>query len=140
MQSRTLIMDGAYGTNLPKGTSPEVYNIENPALVEALHSEYAKYADILKTNTFNVGVGEIIKSITENTVDIALSGLLAGALRVMQGSVEVIRKHSSLPIFLGGAVVSEHFVQEHIKEKDVFYTTDGLSLAALLDSRSIKHE
>lgn len=88
----------------------------------------------------DVGVGDIIKSITESTVAIALSGLLAGALRVMQGSVEVIRKHSSLPIFLGGAVVSESFVQEHIKEKDVFYTTDGLSLAALLDSRSIKHE
>jgi 5-methyltetrahydrofolate--homocysteine methyltransferase len=54
---RVLIADGAMGTmlfaaGLPVGTPPEVWNLENPAAVQAVHDAYiAAGADIVLTNS-----------------------------------------------------------------------------------------
>lgn len=52
------IFDGAMGTmlqqaGLPAGACPEIWNIENPAAVTAIHRQYVEHgADIIETNTF----------------------------------------------------------------------------------------
>ncbi len=55
---RTLLLDGATGTELmargiPGGTAPELWNVERPDIVEAVHRDYfAAGADLVHTNTF----------------------------------------------------------------------------------------
>lgn len=82
----------------------------------------------------NVSVSDIIKAINTDTVAIAMSGLIAQSLSKMKENIKELRKVTSLPIFLGGAVVSEEFVSLHIKDNNIYYTTDGLSMASVLKS------
>ena len=55
---RILFCDGAMGTmlqaaGLPAGREPELWNLERPEVVRALHGQYlAAGADIIATNTF----------------------------------------------------------------------------------------
>lgn len=57
-EGRILFFDGGLGTmlqakGLPPGVSPELFSLERPEIVHAVHSEYALAgADILTTNTF----------------------------------------------------------------------------------------
>lgn len=58
LKTRHLILDGSMGAllqrrGLPAGHAPDLWNLENPAAIEAVHREYAEAgADILITNTF----------------------------------------------------------------------------------------
>ncbi|MHA2369368.1 MAG: homocysteine S-methyltransferase family protein [Candidatus Hodarchaeales archaeon] len=60
VQERPIIFDGAMGTELlarglviEKGTSPELWNVTNPEIVQEIHqSYYDAGADVILTNTF----------------------------------------------------------------------------------------
>jgi 5-methyltetrahydrofolate--homocysteine methyltransferase len=60
IQKRPLLFDGAMGTELlarglviEKGTSPELWNVTNPKIVQEIHkSYYDAGADVVLTNTF----------------------------------------------------------------------------------------
>lgn len=58
LKRRVLILDGACGTQLqregmPDGVSPEIWSLENPEIIRAVHSGYQKAgADIVYTSTF----------------------------------------------------------------------------------------
>ncbi len=60
IRKRRIYFDGGTGTclqsaGLPSGTPPEVWNLERPEKIRALHEEYLNAgADIIKTNTFGV--------------------------------------------------------------------------------------
>ena len=63
-----VILDGAMGTmlqvrGLKTGETPEILNIENPALLTDIHSEYIKAgADIIYANTFGANRYKLSKS------------------------------------------------------------------------------
>ena len=60
LKTKRLYFDGGTGTvlqerGLKPGVPPEILNLENPEMIETLHSEYlSSGADIIKTNTFGV--------------------------------------------------------------------------------------
>ncbi|MGB9856985.1 MAG: homocysteine S-methyltransferase family protein [Dictyoglomaceae bacterium] len=93
--TRPLLFDGAMGTELkrrglPFGVSPELWNLENPQVVEEIHRDYvASGAMVIETNTFGgnrlrlrrAGLEERIKEINQRAVEIAL--------KVSQGKILV---------------------------------------------------
>lgn len=58
LNSRLMVLDGSMGAllmrrGLPAGHAPDLWNLENPGVIEAVQREYAEAgADILITNTF----------------------------------------------------------------------------------------
>ena len=76
-----LFFDGGMGTMLQKngmkgGEIPELLNITNPGLIQAIHSEYIKAgANIITTNTFGANPlkSEIALSDIENIISSAIS-------------------------------------------------------------------
>ncbi|MDO9529884.1 MAG: homocysteine S-methyltransferase family protein [Syntrophales bacterium] len=58
LNKRVLILDGATGTELqkggmPQGACPEIWCLENPRIIQAIHSDYQKSgADVVYTCTF----------------------------------------------------------------------------------------
>lgn len=58
LKKRVLILDGATGTEfqkrgMPSGACPEIWCLENPRIVQAIHSDYQKSgADVVYTCTF----------------------------------------------------------------------------------------
>jgi len=58
LRKRVLILDGATGTELqkrgmPNGVSSEIWSLENPKIISAIHADYKKAgADIIYTSTF----------------------------------------------------------------------------------------
>lgn len=58
LKKELLILDGSMGAllqkrNLPAGYAPDLWNLENPSVIEQVHREYFEAgADILITNTF----------------------------------------------------------------------------------------
>ncbi len=63
-----LFFDGGMGTllqaaGMPAGAIPELYNIDNPALIEGIHHNYLKSgANIIKTNTFGANPLKLTKA------------------------------------------------------------------------------
>ena len=83
---RILFCDGAMGTmlqaaGLPAGREPELWNLERPEVVRALHGQYlAAGADIIATNTFGA-----------NGVKLSghpLEEIVAAAVRLAREAVE----------------------------------------------------
>src|SRR5512141_2022797 len=76
-QGKSLIADGATGTmlmaaGLPAGTAPELWNVEQPEKILALHRAYLEAgSQIILTNTFGgtrlklskMGVGERVREL-----------------------------------------------------------------------------
>ncbi|MFQ5978488.1 MAG: homocysteine S-methyltransferase family protein [Candidatus Heimdallarchaeota archaeon] len=60
IQKRPILFDGAMGTELlarglviEKGTSPELWNVTHPKIIQAIHTSYYEAgADVILTNTF----------------------------------------------------------------------------------------
>ena len=58
LKNKVLVLDGATGTELqkrgmPGGVSPEIWSLENPEVISAVHADYQKAgADIIYTSTF----------------------------------------------------------------------------------------
>ena len=58
LKSKVVILDGATGTELqkkgmPNGVSSEIWSLENPKVISAIHADYEKAgADIIYTSTF----------------------------------------------------------------------------------------
>ena len=58
LNNKVLVLDGATGTELqkrgmPSGVSPEIWCLENPKVISAVHADYQKAgADIVYTSTF----------------------------------------------------------------------------------------
>jgi 5-methyltetrahydrofolate--homocysteine methyltransferase len=75
LKNRTVLLDGAWGTELqkrglPAGACPELWTLENPAPMEAIHRDYSDAgADIISTCTFGGNRRKLnqygIKNITE---------------------------------------------------------------------------
>lgn len=84
---KVLIADGATGTELqkaglPSGTPPELWNLDNPDAIEALHRSYLDAgSDIILTNTFGA-----------SPIKLATKGLENDAIRINQHAVEIARK------------------------------------------------
>ena len=81
-KDRIVLLDGATGTQfqlrgLPAGKSPELLNLEDPAMVEEIHRAYIDAgSDVIYANTFGanrvkLGDGERVKSIVRAGVKIA---------------------------------------------------------------------
>ena len=83
---RILFCDGAMGTmlqaaGLPAGREPELWNLERPEVVRALHGQYlAAGADIIATNTFGAN-GEKLSGHP-------LEEIVAAAVRLAREAVE----------------------------------------------------
>ena len=64
----TILLDGAMGTmlqaaGLPLGAKPEALNIEDPALIESIHAQYAAAGSrILCANTFGASAHKLAGS------------------------------------------------------------------------------
>jgi len=58
LNNKVLVLDGATGTELqkrgmPSGASPEIWSLENPKVISAVHADYKEAgADIIYTSTF----------------------------------------------------------------------------------------
>jgi len=58
LKNKVLVLDGATGTELqkrgmPQGVSPEIWSLENPKVISAVHADYQKAgADIIYASTF----------------------------------------------------------------------------------------
>ncbi len=80
LNNKILVLDGATGTELqkrgmPGGVSPEIWSLENPEVISAIHTDYQKAgAEIVYTSTFgankiklksygNYNVGEVNKKL-----------------------------------------------------------------------------
>lgn len=84
-QQRPLVLDGGMGTaliqrGLPKGASPDLWNLENPTAVEQVHRDFlAAGADLLLTNTFGAsparlapfGAAERVSEVNQQGVKLA---------------------------------------------------------------------
>lgn len=63
--ARTILLDGAMGTmlqaaGLPLGAKPEALNLENPALIESIHAQYAAAGSrIVCANTFGASAHKL---------------------------------------------------------------------------------
>ncbi|MEQ2457268.1 homocysteine S-methyltransferase family protein [Flavonifractor hominis] len=84
---RVLICDGAMGTmlqaaGLPAGREPELWNLEQPALIQQLHGRYlAAGADIITTNTFGANA---VKLAGHPVEEIAAAGVRLARAAVEQ--------------------------------------------------------
>ncbi len=88
-----LVLDGAMGTQLQArglepGGCPELWNLERPTVVEAIHRDYlAAGAEILETNTFggnrarldDYGLGDRTRDVCRRATEIALGAAEAFA-------------------------------------------------------------
>ncbi len=65
LKKRVLILDGAWGTELqklgmPRGACPELWCLENPRVIQTIHSNYQKSgADVIYTSTFGANRFEL---------------------------------------------------------------------------------
>jgi len=99
VKTRTVLLDGAMGTELmarglPQGTAPEIWNVECPAIIKEIHSEYfAAGADVVLTNSFG---GSVLKlaghGLGERTYELNLAAArlareIAPAGRYVAGSM-----------------------------------------------------
>ena len=85
LKSEILILDGSMGAllqarGLPAGYAPDLWNLERPEVIQAVHAEYVEAgADIILTNTFGAsrirlaeyGAGERVKEINQAAVALA---------------------------------------------------------------------
>ncbi len=84
LAGRPAVIDGGYGwllqeRGLPPGAVAELWNVENPAAIEALHQEYAEAgAQILTTNTF----GGTRPRLAMNGLDDRLAELVTAGARI----------------------------------------------------------
>jgi 5-methyltetrahydrofolate--homocysteine methyltransferase len=99
LTNRVLIGDGGIGTELmrrglPAGTPPEVWNLERPEVVAALHRDYLQAgAEILTTNSFTAsrlnlercGLGDQVIAINEAAARLAADA--AGGSAWVIGSI-----------------------------------------------------
>lgn len=88
LKTRRLILDGGMGTllqqaGLPAGTPPEMWNLEHPDRVTAIHSAYlAAGADIVLANTFGINAAKY-----ENHQALIAAGIAAAK--------DAVRQHGS---------------------------------------------
>ncbi len=82
LQNNIVVFDGAFGTLLQKkagnvGTVPELLNLQKPALIEQIHTEYILAgADVITANTFGanekkVGSADLSEQIVRAAVGLA---------------------------------------------------------------------
>lgn len=96
---KTLLFDGAMGTELqrmglPIGTPPELWNIENPKIVEEIHRDYiASGAMVIETNTFG---GNRLR-LRKNNLDTRIK-------EINQRGVEIALKFKDKGILIAGSV------------------------------------
>lgn len=99
VQKGILLLDGAMGTELqraglPAGAAPEVWNLSEPAKVEAIHRAYLEAgAEILETNTFGA-----------NPLKLAHYGLAEEVGPLNQAGVELARRAASGGAWVVGSV------------------------------------
>jgi len=99
LQNRTLIMDGAMGTQLmERGIGPEdcfdAQNLKNPKTVEAVHKAYvAAGADIIETNTFGA-----------NRIKLAVYNLSKKVNKINIAAAEIARKAIKDKGFVCGSI------------------------------------
>ncbi len=91
LESRTLMLDGGYGTSFFEmgfGDVPgEKLNLEHPEAVEALHRNYVEAgADILLTNTFGGNRSKLAETHLENDIREIHSSAVAIARRAAKGA------------------------------------------------------
>lgn len=98
-RSRTVLFDGALGTELmarglPRGTPPEVWNIERPNLVREVHAAYfAAGSDAVSTNSFG---GSPIK--------LAAHGLEHRAYELNKAAARLAREAAPAGRFVAGSI------------------------------------
>ena len=102
LESRVLLMDGATGTMLlGRGLLPQACidaaNLDQPAVVRALHEEYiAAGADIIETNTFGANRIRLARYGLEGRVrDVNFA-----AVRLARGAREI----QGQPVFIAGSI------------------------------------
>ena len=102
LESRVLLMDGATGTMLlgrgvPQQACIDAANLDQPAVVRALHEEYiAAGADIIETNTFGA-----------NRIRLARYGLEGRVRDVNFAAVRLARDAREIqgqPVFIAGSI------------------------------------
>lgn len=93
------IFDGAMGTmlqqaGLPAGACPEVWNIENPAAVTAIHRQYIEHgANIIETNTFGA-----------NRIKLTHYGLADKVKLINTAAVNAARQAAESSVKIAGSV------------------------------------
>ena len=99
IKERPLVLDGAMGTMLYQqgvfvNACYEELSITRPALVSAIHAEYADAgADVLLTNTFGA-----------NRIKLGEFGLAGDAVRINSAAVEIARKAAGESVLVAGDV------------------------------------
>ena len=93
IKNNILIFDGAMGTMLQKkglklGENPEVFNINEPDIIEEIHREYiASGANVITTNTF--GANELKLKLCNLEVEEVVNA----AVEIAKGAKEIGRAH-----------------------------------------------
>ncbi len=94
-----LVADGAAGTflmeaGLPSGTPPDLWNIENPEAILALHRGYVEAgSQVILTNTFGA-----------NRIKLEKAGISGRAVELNRAGVELARQASSGRAYVAGDI------------------------------------
>lgn len=131
--SRPLLFDGAMGTELqrrglPLEVPPELWNLENPKVVEEVHRDYVSSgAMVIETNTFGgnrvrlkrAGLEKKIKEINERALEIAL--------KVSQGKILIAGSVGPLGEFIEPyGDISEEMAEEIFSEQIDILKSSGV--------------
>ena len=99
VRSRTVLLDGALGTELmarglPAGTPPELWNVDRPDAVREIHAAYFEAgSDVVSTNSFG---GSPLK--------LAAHGLAARAFELNRAAARLAREAAPAGRFVAGSM------------------------------------
>ena len=99
VRQRTVLLDGAMGTELmarglPQGSCPEIWNVERPAAVEAIHRNYfVAGSDVVSTN-----------SLGGSRIKLAAHGLEARTCELNAAAARLARAAAPAGKFVAGSI------------------------------------
>ncbi|MBI1866131.1 MAG: homocysteine S-methyltransferase family protein, partial [Nitrospirae bacterium] len=94
-----LLLDGSMGAllqgrGLPAGYAPDLWNLENPAAIEAVHREYVDAgSDAILTNTFGA-----------SRLRLAEYGAEARLVEINRAAVEIARRAAGTQAYVAGDI------------------------------------
>ena len=132
--------------HMEKGEAVDKGRIVLATVAGDVHDIGKNLVDIILTNNgysvFNIGIRqtieEILSAATEHCADaIGMSGLLVKSVGVMEQNLHVLNNKSvNIPVLLGGAALTRHWAESHLRELyngALYYGRDAFEALTVCD-------